>query len=139
MTRDFQILMGRFQEIQRLSLEKCQDFVIRAQAIAHNSTKTSPNNTEESLESEEEEPLVSRFPSIVPICNMFREQQQRQDLLGLENEISYNQALIQEREQGIQEIESAMAEVHELFCDIGLLVGEQQGVLGTPIICQLNL
>lgn len=63
-----------------------------------------------------------------------REQQQRQDLLGLENEISYNQALIQEREQGIQEIETAMAEVHELFCDLGLLVSEQQGVLGKIIM-----
>ncbi|PJF16706.1 hypothetical protein PSACC_03489 [Paramicrosporidium saccamoebae] len=65
---------------------------------------------------------------------MFREQQQRQDLLGLENEISYNQALIQEREQGIQEIETAMAEVHELFCDLGLLVSEQQGVLESSAV-----
>ena len=49
---------------------------------------------------------------------------------GLENEISYQQALIEEREQGIREIEEAMTEVHELFCDIGLIVTDQQGALG---------
>ena len=57
---------------------------------------------------------------------------QRQELLGLNNEISYNQALIQEREQGIIDIENAMAEIHELFCDLGLLVGEQQDIIGRP-------
>jgi syntaxin 7 len=51
-------------------------------------------------------------------------------MLGLTNEISYNQALIQEREQGIAEIETAMAEVHEIFCDLGLLVSDQQGLVG---------
>lgn len=51
-------------------------------------------------------------------------------MLGLENEISYQQALIEEREQGIREIEEAMTEVHELFCDIGLIVTDQQGALG---------
>lgn len=56
---------------------------------------------------------------------------QRQELLGLDNEISYNQALIQEREQGIIDIENAMAEIHELFCDLGLLVGEQQDIIGS--------
>lgn len=54
-------------------------------------------------------------------------------MLGLENEISYNQALIQERQQGIQEIEVAMGQVHEIFCDLGILATEQQGVLGMAV------
>ena len=41
MTRDFQKLMKQFQEIQRKSLDKCREFVIRAQAI-RDSGKTSP-------------------------------------------------------------------------------------------------
>lgn len=45
MTRNFQRLMQRFQDIQKTSLEKCRDFVIRAQAIARDSVHTSPLET----------------------------------------------------------------------------------------------
>lgn len=42
MTRDFQIAMSHFQDIQRGSLEKCRDFVVRARAIARESATPSP-------------------------------------------------------------------------------------------------
>ncbi len=60
-------------------------------------------------------------------------------MLGLENEISYNQALIQERQQGIQEIEVAMGQVHEIFCDLGILATEQQGMLGKAMCISARL
>ncbi len=34
MTRDFQKLMRRFQDIQLISVDKCRDFVVKAKVIA---------------------------------------------------------------------------------------------------------
>ena len=124
MTRDFQLLMGEFQEIQRLSLDKCQDFVRRAQAIARDNGQTTPpisadnpqQSPPEDTPTEEESPLIR--PQSV--------KQTKETTVELENEIAYNQALIQEREQGIEEIEVTMAEVQEIFGAMGIMVREQQ-------------
>lgn len=57
------------------------------------------------------------------------------NMQGLQNEISYNRLLIQEREQGIQEIEDIMTEVNEIFCDLALLVSDQQQHIGIYLLC----
>ena len=43
------------------------------------------------------------------------QEQQQQESLHMENFISYNEALIDERDQGIAEIGQQIAEVHEIF------------------------
>lgn len=139
------MLMRKFQDIQKASIQKCQEFVLRAKEIAQSNETTLP--IQDTDEGGEDEPFVTKYPSVAkcplltsPSQLVFRQQQQKQELLGLENEISYNQALIQEREQGILEIETAMADVHELFTDLGLLVGDQQGMLGTlESLARINL
>jgi hypothetical protein len=73
MTRDFQKLMKQFQEIQRKSLDKCREFVIRAQAI-RDSGKTSPTPIADEAENA---PLVSgngqeyEFDILVPLFEFF--------------------------------------------------------------------
>ena len=42
-----------------------------------------------------------------------------------EGEMEYNNALIAEREQGIQEIQQQIGEVNEIFQDLAVLVNEQ--------------
>lgn len=126
--------MEEFQEIQKISLQKCQEFIIRAQAITRDNQQTSPTESGHVAPlgaSREVVGATETTPLVEPTGNLSTTvaASSPQDVTGLENEISYNQALIQEREQGIQEIEAAMAEVHEIFCDLGLLVGEQQGYL----------
>jgi hypothetical protein len=49
----------------------------------------------------------------------------RQDFLLLENEVVFNEAVIEEREQGIQEIHQQIGEVNEIFKDLAVLVNEQ--------------
>jgi syntaxin 7 len=49
----------------------------------------------------------------------------RQELLQLDGEIDYNNALIEEREAGILEIQSQIGEVNEIFQDLAVLVNEQ--------------
>ena len=56
-----------------------------------------------------------------------RLQQQEQ----LANEMDFNEAIIEEREDGIREIETQMAQVNEIFKDLALLVHEQGETIDT--------
>lgn len=49
---------------------------------------------------------------------------------GLEQEIEYNEALIDERENEIQSISRASNLINELFQQIGILATEQQDLIG---------
>jgi len=48
----------------------------------------------------------------------------------LDNEIAFNEAIIEEREQGIQEIQQQIGEVNEIFKDLAVLVHDQGAVIG---------
>ncbi len=54
----------------------------------------------------------------------------RQDFFQLENEVVFNEAVIEEREQGIQEIHQQIGEVNEIFKDLAVLVNEQGYMIG---------
>ncbi|CAL5330363.1 unnamed protein product [Camellia sinensis] len=43
----------------------------------------------------------------------------------LENDIVFNEYIIEEREQGIEEIQQQIGEVNEIFKDLAVLVHEQ--------------
>ncbi|KAL7254538.1 hypothetical protein ACSBR1_008834 [Camellia fascicularis] len=49
----------------------------------------------------------------------------RQEVVMLENESVFNEAIIEEREQGIKEIQQQIGEVSEIFKDLAVLVHEQ--------------
>lgn len=55
----------------------------------------------------------------------------------LSNEISYNQAMIIDREKGIQEMQNTMNEISEILKDVGIIVVEQGNMLGTAscLVC----
>lgn len=48
----------------------------------------------------------------------------------MENEIVFNEAIIEEREQGIKEIQRQIGEVNEIFKDLAVLVREQGAMIG---------
>lgn len=54
----------------------------------------------------------------------------RQEVLLLDNEIAFNEAIIEEREQGIQEIQNQIGEVNDIFKDLAVLVHEQGTMIG---------
>lgn len=54
----------------------------------------------------------------------------RQEILLLDNEIAFNEAIIEEREQGLREIEEQIGEANEIFKDLAVLVHEQGVVIG---------
>lgn len=51
-------------------------------------------------------------------------------MLLLDNEIVFNEAIIEEREQGIQEIQQQIGEVNEIFKDLAVLVNDQGTLIG---------
>ncbi|KAI5386715.1 hypothetical protein KIW84_073023, partial [Lathyrus oleraceus] len=53
----------------------------------------------------------------------------RQEVISLDNEISFNEAIIEEREQGIQEVQQQIGEVNEIFKDLAVLVHEQGAMI----------
>lgn len=67
----------------------------------------------------------------------------------LDNEIAFNESIIEERDQGIHEIQQQIGEVNEIFKDLAVLVHEQGTVIGklvtqvnncmSPLILKLNL
>lgn len=54
----------------------------------------------------------------------------RQQVLELDNEIIHNEAIIEEREQGIQEIQNQIGEVNQIFKDLAGLVDHQGITIG---------
>lgn len=50
----------------------------------------------------------------------------------MENEIALNEATIEERDQGIREIQQQIGEVNEIFKDLAVLVHEQGTMIGKP-------
>lgn len=64
----------------------------------------------------------------------------RQEVLQLDNEIVYNEAIIEEREQAIQDIQEQIGEVHEIFKDLATLVHSQGVVIGKYcIVCTCDV
>lgn len=124
MTREFQQLINEFQIIQRTSLEKCREFVKFAHSVAPTESTAGTTSTAdgEDLKSESRE-----ISDRAPLLSSLAPQQKQITQSELNSEIAYNEALIQEREQGIEEIEATIAEVQEIFGAMGLMVSEQQG------------
>lgn len=54
----------------------------------------------------------------------------RQELLLLGNEIAFNEAIIDERDQGIIDIQNEIGQANEIFKDFAVLVHEQGVVIG---------
>ncbi|KAL0914209.1 hypothetical protein M5K25_017721 [Dendrobium thyrsiflorum] len=53
----------------------------------------------------------------------------RQEVLLLDNEIAFNEAIIEERQLGIQEIQQQIGEVNEIFKDLAVLVHDQGAMI----------
>ena len=114
LSKDFQVVLSRFQQIQRTYAEKSREFVARAkeQTSALEQHTTGHDDDDDDINA----PLMKE------------EQQRQQELVRLDREIEYSEAVIAEREHDIVEIEQAIHEVNEIFRDLGAIVNEQQGM-----------
>ncbi len=108
LTVEYQKTALDFQNAQRLALEKQKDYVKDVKSII-----------------EEENRAEDRSH------RSYEHQQEQQRLHLLDNsDIEFNEQLIEEREQEIQDIEMGINELNEIFKDIATIITEQGTVLG---------
>jgi syntaxin 7 len=110
LAKDFQAVLLEFQGAQKLAQSREKAFTpnLLSPQSANQLPPLSGNNRLETKE-EEEEALLQRT----------------HQLLEVENEALYNEAIIEEREQGIQEIQQQIGEVSEIFKDLAQIVANQ--------------
>ncbi|KAJ0080310.1 hypothetical protein Patl1_23811 [Pistacia atlantica] len=111
LAKDFQSVLKEFQKAQRLAAER--------------ETTYTPTVSKEVLPSS----YSAHEPGISSSRNSEQQvlllESKKQEVVLLDNEIVYNEAIIEEREQGIKEIQEQIGEVNEIFKDLAMLVHEQ--------------
>ncbi|KAJ3394530.1 hypothetical protein HDU92_006806 [Lobulomyces angularis] len=112
--KDFKNIAKRFQQVSKVVTEKCRDSLKTAKEINELTLRVE-------LEEEENEG--------VPLLAESNSKKKLVELKQMDNQIDYNENLIQEREQDLRQIESSMLEVNEIFRDLGTLVHEQGHML----------
>ncbi|XP_022718598.1 syntaxin-22-like isoform X2 [Durio zibethinus] len=114
LAKDFQSALKDFQKAQRLAAER--------------ETAYAPFVPKEVLPSSyaahEVEINSSKSPELQTLLIS-----KRQEVVLLDNEITFNEAIIEERDQGIKEIQQQIGEVNEIFKDLAVLVREQGAMI----------
>ncbi|OWM64163.1 syntaxin-22-like [Punica granatum] len=111
LAKDFQAVLKEFQKAQRLAAERETAYAPFVPQAAVSSSYTASEQDISSDKTPEQQTLLV--------------ESRRQEVLLLDNEIAFNEAIIEEREQGIQEIQEQIGEVNEIFKDLAVLVHEQ--------------
>ncbi|KAK8488615.1 hypothetical protein V6N13_139972 [Hibiscus sabdariffa] len=111
LAKDFQAVLKEFQKAQRLAAERETSYSpFVPQAVLPSSYTAGEMDIGSDKSAEQRALLV---------------ESRRQEVVLLDNEIAFNEAIIDEREQGLQEIQQQIGEVNEIFKDLAVLVHEQ--------------
>lgn len=112
LARDFQATLQEFQKVQQLASERESSYMPSG---APTSFVTDSSGEEAKQDLESQQPFLL--------------EQKRQELVLLDNEVAFNEAIIEEREHGIKEIQGQIGQVNEIFKDLAVLVNEQGVVI----------
>ena len=126
LVRDFQAVLKEFQKAQRACAERESAYAPQPDAgrpLLPRGGGTGSGAASPSLAFDDPAAGYQRSDSLEQQA-LLRESK-RQELMQLDGEIDYNNALIEEREAGIAEIQSQIGEVNEIFQDLAVLVNEQ--------------
>ncbi|KAJ0427863.1 putative target SNARE coiled-coil domain, syntaxin domain, syntaxin/epimorphin [Helianthus annuus] len=142
LAKDFQTVLQEFQKAQRLSAERetaYAPFVPQSSLPSRDPASEADVGSDRSQEQQallvesKRQPFENNVLLVGFIYEIHVLQSQvvklflvcRQEVLLLDNEIAFNEAIIEERDQGIQEIQNQIGEVNEIFKDLAVLVHEQ--------------
>ncbi|KAK9811271.1 hypothetical protein WJX72_000992 [[Myrmecia] bisecta] len=110
---DFETTLKDFQSVMKLAKSK-------EAASLPRKPVTSPEPAKGAQAGDVEDPAE---------CMALLQEQQRQEVVQLDHHMTYNEALIDERDQGIAEISQQITEVQEIFGDLAVLVNDQGEML----------
>lgn len=111
LAKDFQGVLKEFQKAQRLAVERetaYAPFVLQTTLPSSYSAHEVADGMEKAFDQR----------------SMLMDAK-RQEVVLLDNEIVFNEAIIDEREQGIHEIQQQIGEVNDIFKDLAVLVHDQ--------------
>lgn len=111
---EYQRLLDELEVNERLVIDQCKNFVNNARKIVYNPDL-------HPVQEADSQPLLS---------SVHGQSQQQIDIRNLQHEIDYNETIIQERQEEIENISRASELVNELFHNIGVIVSEQQDLVG---------
>ncbi|PKI54214.1 hypothetical protein CRG98_025394 [Punica granatum] len=114
LARDFQTTLQEFQKVQQLAAE-------RESAYAPAGPPSTSITISESVEPDASKRDQEQQPFLM--------KGKRQELILLDNEVAFNEAMIEERDQGIREVEEQIGQANEIFRDLAVLVHEQGVVI----------
>ncbi|URD97446.1 syntaxin [Musa troglodytarum] len=115
LARDFQHILKEFKNLQRLAAERETAYMpLVSQAVLPSSYAAIEADSNSNNTLEQRAVLA---------------ESRRQEVLLLDNEIIFNEAIVEEREQGIQEIQQQIDQVNEIFKDLAVLVHDQGVVI----------
>ena len=117
LVRDFHGVLKDFQKAQRVCAEREATFLPQKPSGA----RRTYGAYDEEMNREAVGHSDSEQQSLLQATGGGR----RQELVRDEGEMEFNNALIEEREQGILEIQQQIGEVNEIFQDLAVLVNEQ--------------
>ncbi|KAF7147818.1 hypothetical protein RHSIM_Rhsim03G0222600 [Rhododendron simsii] len=114
LAKDFQSVLREFQKAQRLAAERETAYApfVPKEVVSSSSSDV----TELEMDSTKSQQFALLTES------------RRQEVVMLKNEVVFNEAIIEEREQGILEIQQQIGEVNDIFKDLAVLV-QEQGVM----------
>ncbi|XVE84261.1 hypothetical protein DITRI_Ditri16bG0156500 [Diplodiscus trichospermus] len=114
LARDFQSILQEFQKVQQMASERESTYSPAAAPPSLPTTSGSDDSWPPPLP-QEKQPFLTA--------------QRKQQVILVDNEIAFNEAMIEEREQGIKEVEEQIGQANEIFKDLAVLVHEQGVVI----------
>jgi len=113
---DFQRCLEQFQEVSKVAATKTTDTMPpKAATGGRSGFSSNPTPYYDEGDEDEQHSLIQA--------------QKRQQLMQIEGERDFQNALIEEREEGIKQIETTIQEVNEIFIDLATLVNEQSPMI----------
>ncbi|KAG0534512.1 hypothetical protein BDA96_04G286400 [Sorghum bicolor] len=112
LAKDFAATMEEFRKLQSLAIQRETAYKPVVPQNAQSNYTTDDRSSESGNMPEQRALLAAK----------------RQEVLQLDNEIVFNEAIIEEREQAIQDIQQQIGEVNEVFKDLATLV-HSQGII----------
>ncbi|XWS58734.1 hypothetical protein CRYUN_Cryun08bG0059700 [Craigia yunnanensis] len=114
LAKDFQSALKDFQKAQRLAVERETAYTPFVSKEVLPSRYAAHEVEISSSKSQEQQTLLAA---------------KKQEVVLLDNEITFNEAIIEERDQGIKEIQQQISEVNDIFKDLAILVHEQGAMI----------
>lgn len=126
--QDFQAILLDYKETQKVAVQK-----------EASSLPRQPTPTPSSSAAAAQEPSTSGRSDADIESQALLQQQQQVEVRALDNAITFNESLIEERDHSIAEIQQQIGEVNEMFQDLAVLIHDQGQQLQTVDLQIVNV